>query len=101
MLALDLAERFDGVVVNADSMQLYRELEILSARPDPDALARVPHQLYGVLRADDPCSAGRWHTMARREIEDAHARGKLPIVTGGTGLYLKTLSKGIAPVPSI
>ena len=96
-----LAERLDGVVVNADSMQLYRELEILTARPDAGALARAPHRLYGVLAAEDPCSAGRWRDMAVREIADAHGQGRLPIVTGGTGLYLKALSDGIAPVPPI
>ncbi len=89
------------MVVNADSMQLYRELEILSARPGADALARAPHRLYGVLAAADPCSAGSWQAMARRAIDQAHAQGKLPIVTGGTGLYLKTLSEGIAAVPEI
>ena len=91
----------DGVVVNADSMQLYRELEILSARPGVEARARAPHRLYGVLAAADPCSAGRWLEMARSEIERAHALGRLPILAGGTGLYLKTLSEGIAAVPAI
>ncbi len=89
------------MVINADSMQLYRELEILSARPGAAALARAPHRLYGVLAASDACSAGRWQAMARRAIDEALAQGKLPIVTGGTGLYLKALSEGIAAVPEI
>jgi len=100
-LAVDLAEHFGGVVINADSMQLYRELELLSARPGPETLKRAPHRLYGTLAADDPCSAGRWRKLAVAEIEDAEAHDKLPIVVGGTGLYLKALIEGIAPVPTI
>lgn len=82
-------------------MQLYRELDILTARPGAEARARVPHRLYGILAARDPCSAGRWRDMAAREIADAHEAAKLAIVTGGTGLYLRALTQGIAPVPPI
>ena len=98
-LALAVAEEFDGVIVNADSMQVYRELRILTARPMPADEARAPHRLYGVLSASEACSAGRWRDMALAEIERAHAAGKLPIVCGGTGLYLKALTGGLSPVP--
>jgi tRNA dimethylallyltransferase len=100
-LALAIAEAFDGVVINADSMQVYRELAILTARPAPEALARAPHRLYGVLSVREACSAGRWRKLALAEIEAAHRAGKLPVVTGGTGLYLKSLVGGIAELPEI
>ena len=100
-LALALAERFDGVVVNADSMQLYHELDILTDRPGPEALARAPHVLYGVVAAAESCSAGRWRTMAGTEIERARRKRRLAIVTGGTGLYLRALTVGLADIPDI
>lgn len=100
-LALDLAEAFDGVVINADSMQVYEELRVLTARPDATETARAPHRLYGVLSGREACSAGRWREMAMAEIADCHARGKLPIVTGGTGMYLNALTQGIAPIPDV
>ncbi len=100
-LALDLAERFGGVVINADAMQVYREMSILTARPDSAAEARAPHRLYGVLSATEACSAGRWRAWAVEEIDTAHASGRLPIVVGGTGLYLKALTAGLAPVPPV
>ena len=100
-LALALAERFDGVVVNADSMQLYRELDILTDRPGRAALDRAPHVLYGGVAAAQPCSVGRWRAMATTEIERAHDQRRLPIVTGGTGLYLRALTQGLAAIPDI
>lgn len=100
-LALALAEAAGGVIVNADSMQVYRELHILTARPDAAALARVPHRLYGVLSAVEACSVGRWRLMALDEITAAHAEGALPILAGGTGLYLKALMSGLAELPEI
>jgi len=100
-LALDLAEACDGVVINADSMQIYRELAILTARPKAADLARAPHRLYGVLPGRERCSAGRWRALAVAEIEACHAAGTLPIVTGGTGLYLRALEKGLAAVPAV
>ena len=69
--ALELAETFDGVIINADSMQVYRELEVLSARPGKGEEARAPHRLYGVMAADEPCNAGRWRTLALAEIDAA------------------------------
>ena len=100
-LALELAEAFDGVVINADSMQVYRELEILTARPGAEALARVPHRLYGALSGHERCSAGRWRALALAEIAAAHAAGRLPLVVGGTGLYLRALIEGLAEVPEV
>ncbi len=100
-LALRLAETFGGVVVNADSMQVYRELAILTARPDLAAMRSVPHRLYGVLPGVERCSAGRWRVMALAEIAAAHAEGKVPIVVGGTGLYLRALVEGLSPVPEV
>lgn len=100
-LALELAERANGVVINADSAQVYRDLRIVSARPGPEEEARAPHRLYGTRDGADACSAADWAADARAEIEEAYAAGKLPILAGGTGLYLRTLIEGIAPVPEI
>ena len=100
-LALALAEHFGGVVVNADSMQLYRELDILTDRPGRDALDRAPHALYGAVAAAEPCSVGRWRALATAEIERAREQRRLPVVTGGTGLYLRALTNGLAAIPDI
>jgi tRNA dimethylallyltransferase len=100
-LALALAEELGGTVINADSMQIYRDLPILTAQPENEAMARAPHRLYGVLDGAELCSAARWAELARGEIDRAVAAGSLPIVTGGTGLYLRTLMQGIAAVPDI
>ncbi len=96
-----LAQRTGGVIVNADSAQLYRDLPILSAAPSPAEQVRAEHRLYGVRDGGEPCSAAEWASLARAEIERAHAAGRLPILVGGTGLYLRTLLDGIAPVPPI
>jgi tRNA dimethylallyltransferase len=96
-LALDAAASFGGTVINADSMQIYRDLEVLTARPGAAEAARAPHRLYGVLDAGELCSAARWREMALAEI----AAAPLPIVVGGTGLYLRALLEGLAPVPEI
>ena len=100
-LAIDLAERIDGVVVNADASQVYRDLRILSARPSPADEARVPHRLFGHVDGAASCSAARWAAEARAVIGEAHAAGRVPVLVGGTGLYLRTLIDGIAPVPAI
>jgi tRNA dimethylallyltransferase len=100
-LALALAERTGGVIVNADSAQVYRNLPVLSAAPSAEELARADHRLYGFLDGSVPCSAADWAARAREEITDIHAAGRLPILVGGTGLYLRTLLDGIAPVPEI
>jgi tRNA dimethylallyltransferase len=100
-LALELAERFGGAVINADSMQVYRELKVLTARPGPDAEARAPHLLYGFLSAAERCSAGLWHAAARRAIAEVRAQGRVPILVGGTGLYLRAALDGLADVPAV
>jgi tRNA dimethylallyltransferase len=100
-LALAVAEQLGGTIVNADSMQVYRDLAVVTARPGPVELARVPHRLYGVLDGAELCSVGRWVDLARREIEAIAAAGRLPILCGGTGLYLRALLHGIAQVPEI
>lgn len=100
-LALALAERTGGVVINADSAQVYRDLDILSARPSAEDKARTPHRLYGYRDGATACSAADWAADARAAIEEAHASNRLPILAGGTGLYLRTLLDGIAPVPEI
>ena len=100
-LAIAIAEEFDGVIINADSMQIYDGLRVLTARPSAEDEARVPHRLYGVLDPSDFCTAARWRDLALIEIEAARAAGKLPVVTGGTGLYFDILTKGIAEVPPI
>ncbi|MCW8836287.1 MAG: tRNA (adenosine(37)-N6)-dimethylallyltransferase MiaA [Rhodospirillales bacterium] len=100
-LALDAAEAFAGVVINADSMQVYHDLEILTARPPAEDEARAPHRLYGVIDGAEVCSAARWLDMAVAEIATAREKGLLPVVTGGTGLYLKALMEGLSPIPEI
>jgi tRNA dimethylallyltransferase len=100
-LALELAERTNGVVLNADSAQLYRDLPILSAAPTETELTRAEHRLYGIADGAHACSAADWAALARREIAEVHAQGRLPILVGGTGLYIRTLLFGIAPVPPI
>jgi tRNA dimethylallyltransferase len=100
-LALALAERTGGIVINADSAQVYADLRIVSARPSPADERRAPHRLYGYRDAASPCSAAEWAGDARRAIGEAGAEGRLPILAGGTGLYIRTLLDGIAPVPEI
>jgi tRNA dimethylallyltransferase len=100
-LALALAERLGGAIVNADSMQVYRDLSVVTARPSEAELARAPHRLYGVLDGAELCSAARWAALAHAEIAAAAAAGHRPILCGGTGLYLRALLNGIAPVPPI
>ena len=99
-LALELARAFQGGVVNADSQQVYRELRVLTARPSAAEEALVPHRLFGVLPAATRCSAGLWLALALQAIAEIRALGLLPIVAGGTGLYLKALIKGIADIPT-
>ena len=100
-LALALAERHRGTVINADSAQVYRDLRVLSARPSVEEEARAPHRLFGYIDGVESCSAARWAADAKGAIAEAHAADRLPILVGGTGLYLRTLLDGIAPVPEI
>ncbi|MEP2438258.1 MAG: tRNA (adenosine(37)-N6)-dimethylallyltransferase MiaA, partial [Roseibium sp.] len=100
-LAIELARRWNGVVINADSMQLYRELSIITARPPAEDLALAPHRLYGVLGAETAFSTGEWLRMMAVELDAVRAEGKLPILVGGTGLYFKALTEGFAEIPEI
>jgi tRNA dimethylallyltransferase len=100
-IALSLAEKTDGVIINADSQQVYNDLRILTARPSLEEEARAPHKLYGILNANEAGSAGWWLRYAKMEIDWARSLGKTPIVVGGTGLYIKALTKGIAEIPDI
>ncbi len=99
-LALALAERIGGEIVNADSMQVYRDFRILTARPTPKEEARAPHHLYGYADAGELYSTGRWLTDALAAIADIRARGVTPILVGGTGLYFKALTEGLADIPA-
>jgi tRNA dimethylallyltransferase len=99
-LALEMARELDGEIVNADAFQLYRGLEIVSAAPSAEERAAIPHHLYGVLDPTESADAGSYMRLAQPVIEEIQSRGKTPIVTGGSGLYLKFLTHGPAPLPT-
>jgi tRNA dimethylallyltransferase len=98
-LALALAHRLNGVIINADSMQVYRDLRVLTARPTPEDEALAPHSLYGIRPASEPGNAAWWRAEALSAIETSYAGGKIPILTGGTGLYFAALTQGLADIP--
>ena len=100
-LALALAERIDGEIINADSMQVYRDFRVLTARPSPAEEAQAPHHLYGHVDAAERYSTGRWLTDALAKIAEIRARNRTPILVGGTGLYFKALTQGLAEMPSV
>ncbi len=100
-LALRLAERYGGTIINADSMQVYRELRVLTARPSAAQVAQAPHALYGFVDASERYSAGRYVSDAVRAIELARNAGRRPIIVGGTGLYFKALLEGLSPIPEV
>ncbi|MBU0774064.1 MAG: tRNA (adenosine(37)-N6)-dimethylallyltransferase MiaA, partial [Alphaproteobacteria bacterium] len=100
-LAIALAKAANGIVINADASQVYADLAILSARPSAQEMGDVPHKLFGHIDGAEPCTAPRWAAEARAEIAAAHGAGRLPVLVGGTGLYIRTLLDGIAPVPEI
>ena len=99
-LAMRLAERLNGVVINADSMQVYSDLRIITARPSKQEEARVPHRLYGHVDASINYSVGAWCYDVKQMLEQAEQYGRVPILVGGTGLYFAVLTKGLAAVPS-
>ncbi len=99
--ALGLAQNNNGVVINADSMQLYKDLPMLTAQPTLEERALTPHKLYSVLDASQPSDAMRWAEMAKKEIQECLDQGKTPIITGGTGFYLKVLMEGLSPMPDV
>ena len=100
-LALHLAQKQPVTIINADSAQVYAHLPILSAQPSAEEMATAPHKLFGYLDGREACSAARWAHDARAEIDQAWRDNRLPLLVGGTGLYLRTLLYGIAPIPEI
>jgi len=100
-MAIDVAEHFNGTVINADSQQVYKELRVLSARPSIEDEKRVPHRLFGMMTGSEICSAGHWVDLAVTEIKSTLDQGRLPILVGGTGMYLKSLTEGLSPIPEI
>jgi tRNA dimethylallyltransferase len=100
-LAAAVAAEWNGTVINADSMQVYRELCLLTARPRGAELKAVPHRLYGSLSGTEACSAGRWRELAVAQVEAALGDGRLPILAGGTGLYLKAFAGGLNEIPAV
>jgi tRNA dimethylallyltransferase len=100
-LAVKLAEKLDGVIVNADSMQVYRDLRIITARPSPAEESRVAHRLYGHVDAGENYSVGRWFAEATTALSETRGQGRPALLVGGTGLYFSTLTRGIAAVPPI
>ncbi|MGQ0527178.1 MAG: tRNA (adenosine(37)-N6)-dimethylallyltransferase MiaA [Alphaproteobacteria bacterium] len=99
--ALDLAVKKNGVIVNCDSLQIYDGLPILTAQPGVDDKDAAPHELYGVLPPGKTCSAGTWREMVGPVIDKILRKGKTPVITGGTGLYIKALTDGLSPIPDI
>ena len=99
--ALLLAERIEGVVINADSMQVYAELPVLSGQPSPEERARIPHRLFAHVKATERYSAGRYQQEAAAELAAARNAGRIPIFAGGTGLYFNVLTRGLSPIPAI
>ncbi|MEH6716114.1 tRNA (adenosine(37)-N6)-dimethylallyltransferase MiaA [Parasphingorhabdus flavimaris] len=100
-LALEIAKKQPSVIINADSAQVYRDLRILSARPSDDEMDGIEHQLFGYIDGSEACSAARWADDAKTVIAAAHDRDRLPILVGGTGMYVRVLLDGIAPIPEI
>jgi len=100
-LALHLAKSGNFVIINADSAQVYSDLPILSAQPTADERCSAPHHLFGYIDGVTPCSAAKWATDAKRIIADAHATGAIPLLVGGSGLYIRTLLDGIAPIRTL
>lgn len=100
-LAILRAQELNGVIINCDSRQIYNELPILTAQPSADDLKIVPHRLYGTLHPNEICSAGTWRDMAVPLIEELLDKNITPIITGGNGLYIKTLMEGLSPIPDV
>ena len=100
-LALRLASEVSGVIINGDSMQLYADLTILTSRPRREALAQAEHRLYGEYALPEMCCVERWRERALREIQACHSQGRVPLIVGGTGFYLRSLIAGLSPIPEI
>lgn len=100
-LAIETAQTCGGVIINADALQVYDALPLLTARPAADDMQAAPHMLYGVIPPTEICSARRWTDLAVAAIQQTLAGGRTPILVGGTGLYLRTLMEGLSPVPDV
>lgn len=100
-LAIEKARQLDGVIINADSLQIYNALPLLTAQPSREDTAAAPHRLYNLLEPDQVCTAMLWRDMALAEIRATHRQGQIPIIVGGTGFYIKTLIEGLSPIPEV
>jgi tRNA dimethylallyltransferase len=100
-LAIHLAKKLDGEIINADSMQIYKEFSILSSRPTKSETKKVKHHIYGIISVKKHFSAGDWFKEAKKKINNCFQKKKVPIVVGGTGLYFNTITKGISKIPDI
>jgi tRNA dimethylallyltransferase len=100
-MAIDIAREINGIIINADSQQVYREIPIITAQPTPDEHQQAPHRLYGCVSVREYFSVALWLDLVNKEINDALASGKTPILVGGTGMYIKSLMNGIAQIPEI
>ncbi len=100
-LAIQLAKKINGEIINADSMQIYNEFSILSSRPNVDEIKKIKHHLYGIISVRKPFSAGEWLKLTKTKVDQCHTKKKVPIIVGGTGLYFNTITKGISKIPNI
>jgi len=100
-LAIQLTKKLNGEIINADSMQIYKEFSILSSRPSNKEIKKAKHHLYGIISVKKYFSAGDWLKLAKSKIKQCHKNKKTPIIVGGTGLYFNTITKGISKIPSI
>jgi len=99
--ALRISSKLDSIIINADSLQVYKQLKIITSRPTKSDEKKIDHKLYGIMDGKDNCSVASWLTLVKKEIENCWLTNKLPIVVGGTGMYLKALTEGIAEIPTI
>jgi tRNA dimethylallyltransferase len=100
-IALDIAARYNGIIINADSMQIYKDIPIISAQPNKTDQTTILHNLYGIFQANELCSVARWIELAAEQIDLAHNNKRIPIIVGGTGLYIKSLIYGLSKIPEI
>jgi tRNA dimethylallyltransferase len=100
-ITLDIAAKYNGIVINADSMQIYKDIPIISAQPNKTDQTTVPHKLYGIFEANEFCSVAKWIELAAEQIDLAHNNQQIPIIVGGTGLYIKSLVYGLSEIPEI
>tara|TARA_B110000008_G_C16858658_1_gene519767 strand:- start:531 stop:965 length:435 start_codon:yes stop_codon:yes gene_type:complete len=99
--AIKLAKKIDGEIINADSMQIYKQLKILTARPNKKEEKNIKHHLYGVIDVKDVFSSGQWLKLTIKKINEIQRRKKTPILVGGTGLYFQSLINGLVTIPNI